>query len=188
MGAFSMKVLAPLAAALAITLMPLPAMAGGEMPMRPAPPPPQMVAPPVAPAPCAQPCSLCEVLLYYVPNRALDFIDIFRANIGLGCGFGVNVRATELAEIGMGQYQTTRFGMKGRILPVYEENIDECGFAILGYVNGCLQRDPTEVGADLHLGIIGAQAAVSLAEAADFIAGFLLIDLQGDDLGCSPWD
>ena len=103
-------------------------------------------------------------------------------------GFGFNVRATELAEVGFGQYETTRFGMKGRVLPVYEECIDEAGFAFLGYVNGCLQRDPTEVGADLHVGIIGAQVAVSLAEAVDFVAGILMIDLQGDDLGCSPWD
>lgn len=155
-------------------------MASGELPCR------------TAPAPCVQPCakqcSLCQVLLYYVPNRALDFLDIWRLNVGFGCGFGVNVRATELAEIGFGQYETTRFGMKGRVLPVYEENIDEAGIAILGYVNGCLQRDPTEVGADLHLGIIGAQAAASLAEAADFFAGLILIDLQGDDLGCNPWD
>lgn len=184
MGAFSMKVVVALAAAAAITLTPLPSMAGGEMPARPC-PPPQAVCPP---APCAQPCSPLDVLLYYVPNRALDFLDIFRASIGFGCGFGVNVRVTELAEIGFGQYETTRFGMKGRVLPVYEENIDEAGIALLGWVNGCLQRDPTEVGADLHLGIIGAQAAVSLAEVADFITGFILIDLQGDDLGCNPWE
>ena len=118
----------------------------------------------------------------------LDFIDIGRLSIGVGCGFGDNVRVTELAEIGYGQYSTTRFGMKGRVLPVYEESINESGIAFLGYVNGCLQRDPTEVGADLHLGIIGAEAAVSLAEAADFVTGFLLIDLQGDDLGPNPWD
>ncbi len=195
MGAFSMtgKVFAALAAAAALTLTPMPAMAGGEMPSRPVAPPPAM-APVQAPcaAPCATPCgkqcSIFDVLLYYVPNRVLDFIDIGRFNIGIGCGFGFNVRATELAEIGFGQYETTRFGMKGRVLPVYEENIDEAGFAILGYVNGCLQRDPTEVGADLHIGIIGVQAAVSLAEVADFVTGFVLIDLQGDDLGCTPWD
>jgi hypothetical protein len=78
--------------------------------------------------------------------------------------------------------------MKGRILPIYEENIDEAGVAFLGFVNGCLQRDPTEIGADLHVGVVGAQAAVSVAEAADFVVGFLMIDLQGDDLGPNPWD
>lgn len=194
MGAFSTsaKVFASLAAVATFALSPVPSMAGGELPSRPIGPPPAYAPPPppqqVCPAPCPQPCSLFDVVLYYVPNRVLDFVDIFRVNVGIGCGFGVNVRATELAEIGFGQYETTRFGMKGRVMPVYEENINEAGVAILGYVNGCLQRDPTEVGADLHLGIIGAQAAVSLAEAADFITGFVLIDLQGDDLGCSPWD
>lgn len=182
MGALSMtgKALAALAAVAVLSLTPMPSMASGEMPCKPACPPPA--------AKCKAPCSLCEVLLYYVPNRALDLLDVGRLSLGFGCGFGVNVRATELAEVGFGQYQSTRFGMKGRVLPVYEENIDECGIALLGWVNGCLQRDPTEVGADLHIGIIGAQAAVSLAEAADFITGLVLIDLQGDDLGCSPWD
>lgn len=174
------KLLASLAAAAALTLTPLPSMAGGELPCRPAPPP--------CAAPCPAPCDLLHCIMYYVPNRLLDAMDIFRLNVGFGCGCGVNVRLTELAELGYGQYQTTRFGMKGRVLPVYEENIDEAGFAMCGYVNGCLQRDPTEVGADLHLGIIGAQAAVSLAEAADFITGLVLVDLQGDDLGGTPWD
>lgn len=180
------KLFASLVAAAALFVGATSAMAGGELPARYVPAP---VAAPCEPV-CApsKKCDWLHTILYYVPNRALDFIDIGRASIGFGTGFGFNVRATELAEVGFGQYETTRFGMKGRVLPVYEECIDEAGFAFLGYVNGCLQRDPTEVGADLHVGIIGAQVAVSLAEAVDFVAGILMIDLQGDDLGCSPWD
>ncbi len=178
------KLFASLAAAAALFVGATSAMAGGELPARPCPPP----AP--APAACApaKKCDVLHMILYYVPNRVLDLIDIGRLSVGFGVGYGVNVRLTELAEIGVGQYETTRFGMKGRILPIYEECIDEAGVAFLGYVNGCLQRDPTEVGGDLHLGVIGVQAAVSLAEAADFVAGLILIDLQGDDLGCNPWD
>ncbi|MBX7245614.1 MAG: hypothetical protein K1X53_08940 [Candidatus Sumerlaeaceae bacterium] len=168
-------------AAAAVLLAPMSAKAGCELPAKPCAPAP------VCPAPCKQ-YPWWAMIAYYVPNRVLDLIDIGRLSIGIGCGFGVNVRVTELAEIGIGKYETTRFGMKGRVLPVYEENIDESGIAFLGWVNGCLQRDPTEIGADLHIGIIGAQAAVSLAEAIDFVAGFLLIDLQGDDLGPNPWD
>src|SRR5262245_55389039 len=126
------KVFASLAAAAALTFSASPSMASCEMPAKHACPPP-------APA-CAAPqkCySWFDVLLYYVPNRVLDFIDIGRLSIGIGCGFGVNVRVTELAEIGFGQYSTTRFGMKGRVLPVYEESINESGIAFLGYVNGC---------------------------------------------------
>lgn len=184
MGTFSKfgKVCAAVAAAAALMLTTVPAMAGGEIPAVPV--KPAQVCPPQ----CPKPCNWWDMVLYYVPNRALDFVDIFRVNVGVGCGWGINVRATELAEIGIGQYETTRFGMKGRVLPVYEENINESGVAFLGFVNGCLQRDPTEVGADVQLGIIGAQAAVSLAEAVDFITGFVLYDPQGDDLGCNPWD
>jgi hypothetical protein len=182
----TIKAMASLAAA-ALLLAPSTASAGGERIHRIAAPPmpPQQMMPA---APAEKCYNAWDVVLYYIPNRVLDFIDIGRLNLGVGCGFGFNVRATELAEIGFGQYETTRFGMKGRVLPVYEENIDEAGFAFLGYVNGCLQRDPTEVGADLHVGVIGAQAAVSLAEAADFLVGFILIDLQHDDLGPNPFE
>lgn len=196
MATFSLKV--TLAAA-AVAISAVPAMAGGEIAGPPMMPPPAQMGMgyPQAPAPqmAAAPYngqsvgnSLLDIVLYYVPNRVLDFIDIGRASIGIGCGFGFNVRATELAEIGYGQYSTTRFGLKGRVMPVYDEKINEAGFGFLGYVNGCLQRDPSEIGADLHLGVIGVQAAVSLVEAVDFVAGFALIDLQGDDLGPNPWD
>jgi len=191
MATFS-KVLASLAAAAALTFSAVPAMAGGEIASRPMMPPPPMQQ---GPAPCAAPyagqstgSSLLDIILYYVPNRVLDAIDIGRFNIGIGCGFGFNLRATELAEIGYGQYATTRFGHKGRVMPVYDEKIDEAGIGFLGWVNGCLQRDPSEIGADLHLGVIGAQAAISVVEIVDFIAGFALIDLQCDDLGPNPWD
>lgn len=178
------KVMASLAAAAAILMTPAISNAGGELPQR---GPIGPVCPPVVQAP-AKCYNAWDIVLYYVPNRVLDFVDIFRLNIGIGCGWGFNVRATELAEIGYGCYETTRFGMKGRVLPVYEENINEGGVAFLGYVNGCLQRDPTEIGADLHVAVIGAQAAVSLAEAADFITGFILVDLQQDDLGPNPFE
>jgi hypothetical protein len=193
MATFSFK--ASLAAA-AVAVSAVPAMAGGEIagpPMMP--PQAPMYAPAPAPQVAAAPYngqsvgnSLLDMVLYYVPNRVLDAVDVFRLNVGIGCGFGFNVRATELAEIGYGQYSTTRFGMKGRVMPVYDEKIDEAGIGFLGWVNGCLQRDPSEVGADLHLGVIGVQAAVSLMEAVDFVAGFALIDLQCDDLGPNPWD
>ncbi len=193
MATFSLK--ATLAAA-AVAVSAVPAMAGGEIagpPMMP--PQAPMYAPAPAPQVAAAPYngqsvgnSLLDMVLYYVPNRVLDAVDVFRLNVGIGCGFGFNVRATELAEIGYGQYSTTRFGMKGRVMPVYDEKIDEAGIGFLGWVNGCLQRDPSEVGADLHLGVIGVQAAVSLMEAVDFVAGFALIDLQCDDLGPNPWD
>lgn len=176
------KLFASMFAAAAI-LMPSAVQAGGELPARPVAPPPAY-----APAPPQKQYQWWHMVLFYPINRVLDLIDIGRVSVGVGPGFGFNVRATELAEIGYGCYETTRFGMKGRVLPVYEENIDEGGVAFLGFVSGCLQRDPTEIGADLHIGIIGAQVAGSLAEAADFVTGFILIDLQGDDLGPNPWD
>ena len=188
MATFYGKLMASFAAA-ATVISAAPVMAGGEVAYAPIAPPPI-----AAPAPCppyagqSTGSGLVDIILYYVPNRVLDLVDIGRVSIGIGCGWGFNVRATELLELGYGQYSTTRFGMKGRVMPVYDEKIDEGGIGFLGYVNGCLQRDPSEIGADLHLGVIGAQAAVSLMEAVDFVTGFVLIDLQCDDLGPNPWD
>ncbi|MCX7017593.1 MAG: hypothetical protein WCK47_13835 [bacterium] len=176
------KLFASLIVTAAVILTPMPSIAGGELPSRP------IAQQAVCPVPVTKSYAWWDMILYYIPNRVLDFVDIGRASIGIGPGYGLNVRLTELAEVGVGKYETTRFGMKGRVLPIYEENIDEAGVAFLGFVNGCLQRDPTEIGADLHVGIIGAQVAVSLAEAADFITGIVLIDLQGDDLGPNPWE
>ncbi len=177
----STKLFVSLAAAATLFLSATPAMAGGELPAR--------VCPPPAPVCQTGPkCDFLHTILYYVPNRVLDLVDICRVSIGFGCGFDVNVRLTELAEIGFGQYESIRFGHKGRVMPVFEQNINEGGFAFLGYVNGCLQRDPTEIGADVFLGVIGVEVAASLAEAVDFLAGIVLLDPQGDDLGCNPWD
>jgi len=183
------KVLATLAAAAALTVLPMPSMAGGEMPSRPC-PPPCAPAPACAPASCspAHCPSWFDFILYYPLNRVNDVLDIFRLNIGFGYGFGINVRATELLEVGVGQYESIRFGMKGRVLGTYEENICEGGVGFLGWVGGCLQRDPSEVGADIHLGIIGVQAAVSLVEVVDAVTSVFGLDIQGDDLGPTLWD
>jgi hypothetical protein len=172
--------LATVAAVAALVLAPAPSMAGRELQ--------KVVVPPPAPAAPAKRSSFLDQVLFYIPNRALDLIDIGRASIGVGPGFDANIRVTELATAAIGQYETTRFGMKGRTLPVYEENIDEGGVGFLGYVNGKLQRDPSEIGGDLHVGVVGVQLAASLAEAADFLAGLILIDLQKDDLTASPWE
>jgi hypothetical protein len=172
--------LATVAAATALVLAPAPSMAGREIQ--------RVVVPQQVETVPTKRSSFLDQVLFYIPNRALDLIDIGRLSVGVGPGFDANVRVTELATVGMGQYETTRFGMKGRTLPVYEENIDEGGVGFLGYVNGKLQRDPSEIGGDLHVGVVGLQVAASLAEAADFLAGLILIDLQKDDLTASPWE
>lgn len=173
--------LATVAAAAALVLAPAPSMAGREIQR-------VVVQQQVETVTTTKRSSFLDQVLFYIPNRALDLVDIGRLSIGVGPGFDANIRATELATVGLGQYETTRFGMKGRTLPVYEENIDEGGVGFLGYVNGKLQRDPSEIGGDLHVGVVGVQAAASLAEAADFLAGLILIDLQKDDLTASPWE
>ena len=130
--------------------------------------------------------TIVTVLLYPV-NRVLDILDIFRLNIGFGLGYGINVRATKVLQAGVENYETVRIGLgkesgiwSPRYGIVYTEAEPFTAGASLAYMGG-RQRGMMEVGTTVHLGIIGADAAIDLAEIADFFLGFVLIDFKEDD-------
>ncbi len=130
--------------------------------------------------------TIVTVLLYPV-NRVLDILDIFRLNVGFGLGYGINVRATKVLQAGVENYSTVRVGLgkesgiwSPRYGIVYTESEPLTAGVSLAY-HGGRQRGMMEVGTTVHLGIIGADAAVDLAEVADFFLGFAMIDFQEDD-------
>jgi len=55
--------------------------------------------------------SIASKALLYLPNRILDFLDIFRLNVAIGPGLGLNVRATKFAQIGAETYISARVGL-----------------------------------------------------------------------------
>ncbi len=127
-----------------------------------------------------------KVMLYPF-NRIMDGIDMFRFNGALGPGFGFNLRATKAAQVGVENYFAVRAGLGKRgslFFPRYGVLYTETEVATMGvgpvYTGGS-QRGATEVGGTFHLGVVGAEAAVDLSEIADFFAGFVLLDLKGDD-------
>lgn len=129
-----------------------------------------------------------KVIAMYPANRVLDAMDIFRVSLSAGPGVGVNARTTNLiVATGAGNYCTTNVGMKGRVLPAFEDTVNECGLSVLGNTAGNLQNDPTEVGVTAHA-LLGANLAVSVAEVVDFAAGIIMLDPQADDLTPSMWD
>ena len=151
-------------------------------------------APPCAQQQCVTKCETMasvpwyKVIAMYPANRLLDAMDIFRIYVSAGPGVGANVRTTQLvATAGSGNYCATCVGMRGRVLPAFEETVNECGASLLGNVTGTLQCDPTEIGVTAHA-LVGVNVAASVAEAVDFAVGFVCVDLQGDDLTPSPWD
>ena len=111
----------------------------------------------------------------------------FEVNLGFGPGYGINVRATKLLQAGVESYSTLRVGLgkesgiwSPRYGIVYTESELLTAGASLAYMGG-RQRGTMEVGTTVHLGLIGAEGAIDLAEIADFFLGFAMIDFKEDD-------
>lgn len=131
---------------------------------------------------------VAKTVLLYPVNRILDVLDIFRLNVAAGPGFGLNLRATKFVQAGFENYVSVRAGLGkggGMVFPRYGLLYSESELMTLGagpaYTGGG-QRGFTEVGGTVHVGIVGAEVAVDLMEFVDALAGFIMLDPQGDDL------
>ncbi len=132
--------------------------------------------------------AVAKTVLLYPVNRVLDVLDIFRLNVAAGPGFGLNLRATKFVQAGFENYVSVRAGLGkggGMVFPRYGLLYSESEVLTFGagpaYTGGG-QRGFTEVGGTVHLGIVGVEAAVDLMEIVDALAGFIMLDPQGDDL------
>jgi hypothetical protein len=123
---------------------------------------------------------------YYIPNRLLDALDIFKLTGSGGVGTAVDFRFTRIFEIGFSDYDIVRVGLNGRGSPVYQEKLSEGSMTLLGFTSGLATRDPYEIGTTLHFMIGGVELAANARSLLDFIGGFLLLDLEDDDLGKDP--
>ncbi len=129
-------------------------------------------------------------LLFYLPNRVLDVLDVVRARVRVGPGLAVGVRATEWATVFVGGYTTAYVGLpgpRGRAeLPGLLGPEIETGVRLL-VIGSTTQGEnspryaPDEIGVGAQIGILGADAGVSPAELLDLVAGFFLIDFRKDD-------
>jgi len=120
---------------------------------------------------------------WYLPNRALDLLDVFKLNLSGGFGGGLDLRITRLLEAGFSDYNVVRAGLNGRHFPVYREKLDESSITLFGITSGTRTRDPWEVGGTLHFVLLGAEAALNVKSLLDFVGGFFLLDLEDDDWG-----
>jgi hypothetical protein len=130
-------------------------------------------------------------LLLYIPNRIFDILDIVRARVRVGPGFGLDVRATELADLYLGAYTSVFVGIPGpRLHPeinwpfgletnvgaeasVADASTEDSGGPTYGHA---------EFGVGLHVLLVGVDIGVDPWELVDFATGILTIDLVGDDL------
>ena len=128
-----------------------------------------------------KPFRLIHKVITYPFNRVLDLMDCFRLNVGVGPGIGVNVRCTPALRLGAAIYDSLRFGIQKRNFPIYRESSLEAGICMAYIQLGDADRDRMEVGASLHLILIGADIAIDFEEVGDFFAGIFTIDHKNDD-------
>ena len=129
-------------------------------------------------------------ILWYLPNRVMDLIDIFRLRLKVGPGLGVGFRMTDYAAFYGGSQYAVYLGLPG---PRYPEAVRypvgleyQRGIVLAGVdASDDLKHPPrygfSEVDAGLHLFLIGAEAGIDPFEIADFLSGLFLIDLRRDD-------
>jgi hypothetical protein len=171
------------------------ALAGGEVPAKkytPAPakryiPAPSKGGRALAPLP-APACQTKEMawgnaIINYPANRYLDFVRIWRGNVGYGKGFIVDAHATEYLQAGYGEAEQTGWAMsKARSLSYKNCPYNESGAQLGPWKTGTfVERDPTEIGFDVQAGV-GVGAGASMSQAWDFLAGIVFLDPAGDDL------
>jgi len=135
--------------------------------------------------------SLVHTVLLYIPNRIFDVLDIVRARVKVGPGFGAGLRVTDAGELYLGAHTSVFAGLPGPrqepALPI-PVGIESRGGIKLSVLDGTVGMgfDPdyssSEVGTSLHLGLVGADLMVDPVEFADLLAGIFLIDVRDDDL------
>ena len=128
----------------------------------------------------AEPSTMKRVV-YYLPSRVADFLDIWRFNIGIGPGVGINLRPTKSLQVGIGAYASTRFGLRGRRTPFWEEDSFEYGFDGMYHEEGDTERGFYEFGGTIHFIMVGLDMAFDIEEAIDFAFGIFGSDPADDD-------
>ena len=129
-----------------------------------------------------EPTVLTQILLW-LPNRVADFIDIFRADVGVGPATGGVVRVTKHFQVGYRNVHplSARVGLFGSDYPFLLESSSEFGVSPAYIESKDRNVCNSEIGVGLDLFIIGGYGGICLQETADFIAGLFLIDLNDDD-------
>jgi hypothetical protein len=139
----------------------------------------------------AQDHSWGHKILWYVPNRVLDFFDIFRLRIRFGPGLAGNARMTSAASAFGGSYNTVYVGLPGPReeahlrSPVGREQWKGIYFMGIDATddtphNPGYSVSECDLGAQLL--VVGAEAGVDPVEFVDFLAGFFFMGLRKDDL------
>lgn len=130
-------------------------------------------------------------IVAYVPNRLLDVVDIVRSRLRVGPGVALGIRATEAADLFVGNYTTLYAGLPGprnrRIprLPVGIESrtgVEVSAADVSTGFGAGPDYSSTEFGFGLQAALIGLDVGMDPVELLDLITGLFFVDLREDDL------
>jgi len=131
-------------------------------------------------------------LLYYIPNRIFDVLDLVRARVRLGPGFAIGTRVTKYTDLFLGSYTSVYLGLPGpRQVPRVPwpggiESRSGLAASVADATTTSYNANPrysvTEIGLGLQAILVGAEVGVDPAEVFDLAFGFLFIDFREDDL------
>jgi len=124
-----------------------------------------------------------EHVLLWIPNRVVDFFDIFRVDVGAGPAIGGVLRLTKYAQVGYRQVApfSLRVGDFGRKAPLLIETSNEFGIGP-AYINSKDRKicnGEIGIGADL---LLGAYVGFCSEQLLDFAAGLFFLDPSNDDI------
>jgi hypothetical protein len=146
-------------------------------------------------------------------DRWFDLLDITSVNIDAGRGFGLNLRVTEYAQIGLNWWDGTSWGWRGRTWGAWETSEVERGVGPFYWIE--YQRHPTwgtqslfdhdykytgwdiletgnpkvtngdwsEIGGKIHFLALGAGVRISPVELCDFVAGLFPVSFVANVIG-----
>jgi len=143
-------------------------------------------------------------VLWYVPSRLADALDMVGIGVGGGYGIHANVHATRFLQLAIGRHYSTWAGLMSRYPVVVDQEVDERAIGWWWRVD--LSRrtrlgqapdldigedevlktyhkavDPAGVGAAVFYGIVGVSVEIKLHEVLDFLKGLVTIDSLEDD-------
>jgi hypothetical protein len=150
-----------------------------------------------------------EQILWYLPNRFMDFLDIFDAQIGVGPGAGAELTLTRACRLGALDYDAIKIGFQGREVGIFREwrwrewylgdlrdkNHDSARISLAGNIStyedpspegvpSVVRKEPDllDLEVNLHL-LAGATAGIKPFQIWDFLCGWITLDPAHDDFG-----
>jgi hypothetical protein len=129
-------------------------------------------------------------ILFYIPNRVFDVLDVVRLRVRVGPGMAVGARVTQAGEVLAGAYSSIFVGLRGprgkpRIpWPLGVERYAGVEVSVAGPtadVEHGPDYGPLEVGLGGQAVILGGDVGIAPLEVLDLVTGFLLVDLRHDD-------